>query len=143
MFQNKAKEDHGLSDVEHARNEIVTKELLCNPYCDQLLYKSVTANAFIKDGQGNIVNKYQKPLSLYLRLLKMFVNPGDLVLDLTCGTAMLALAACEKDAPQHLEIIGLDKNHYQCTNALKNMRFACTRPTAVDHISNDATAENN
>ena len=119
----------------------VTHELKQNPYRDLLEYSSVQPNEFFKDIKGNIVNRYQKPLSLYLQLLKMFALPGSVILDATCGTGSLELAALEKDAPANLEFISFDRNKYQIMNALNRLSRSCTKPQALEDLLVDVTDE--
>ena len=88
----------------------VKDELKKNPYCSVLKYNSTPKNHFIKDAENNVVNRYQKPLSLYLQLLKMFAPPGSTVFDFTMGTGSLELAAMEPSAPRELEFVAFERN---------------------------------
>ena len=112
-----------------------------NPYNDLLSYKSTTDGQFIKDKDNATVNRYQKPLGLYLQLLKMFAAPGALVLDATCGTGSLELASMEVDAPSNLEFISFEKNLYQATNCVARLERSCTKPTSELDVMVDAKSE--
>ena len=127
--------------VDSDKEEQVTKELSKNPYSNQLLYKSTAERHFIKDEKYQRVNKYQKPIGLYLRLLKMFAMPGALVLDATMGTGSLELAAMEPDAPSRLNFLSVEKNSYQQTGATKRLERSCVIPTAPNLYQLDAQEE--
>ena len=116
-------------------------ELAQNPYGDLLSYKSTQTAHFYKDVEGKVVNRYQKPLSLYLQLLKMFASPGSVVLDATMGTGSLEVAAMESDAPRGLEFIAVDKNEYQMRNAENRLKAVCTRPTSLADVQVDVVEE--
>ena len=106
-----------------------------------LSYKSTTEGQFYKDSDGDIVNRYQKPLGLYLQLLKMFALPGILVLDATCGTGSLELAAMEKDAPIGLEFVAYERNAYQVKNCLARLQQSCCKPTSEHDVMLDVISE--
>ena len=40
---------------------------------------------------GETLNKFQKPLLLYLKWLSMFTEPGELVIDMTSGSGTTAV----------------------------------------------------
>ena len=119
----------------------VTDELAKNPYSDILPHFSTQIPHFIKDAGQDTVNKYQKPLSLYLQLLKMFASPGTVVLDATCGTASLELAAMEESAPKKLEFIAFERNLYQADHASIRLKRSCTKPTSENDIHVDVMME--
>ena len=50
---------------------------------------------FLRDDKGSIVNKYQKPVRLMDRLLKMAGKKGadTFIVDITCGTGTTAVSA--------------------------------------------------
>lgn len=49
---------------------------------------------WLRDDKGSIVNKYQKPVRLMDRLLKMAGKKGDtFIVDITCGTGTTAVSA--------------------------------------------------
>ena len=119
----------------------VTEELAKNPYSDILMHYGTQIPHFIKDASQETVNKYQKPLSLYLQLLKMFASPGTFVLDATCGTASLELAAMEETAPKKLEFIAFERNLYQAEHASIRLKRSCTKPTSPSDIHVDVVME--
>jgi len=119
----------------------VQEELRQNPYNDMLTFNSVSEGQFYKDKGQAVVNRYQKPISLYVRLLKMFAFPGALVLDATCGTGSLELAAMEPDAPSGLQFIAFEKNKYQAEYCTSRLERSCTKPTNKGDILIDATGE--
>ena len=121
--------------------EKVKAELSKNPYADVLSYRSTQTSQFITDDQQNLVNKYQKPIGLYLRLLKMFAMPGALVLDATMGTGSLELAAMEPDAPSKLNFLSVERNSYQHLEARKRLERSCVLPTAPNLCQLDAQEE--
>lgn len=41
---------------------------------------------------GRILNAYQKPINLIKKQLLMFTSPGDLILDVTCGSGTTAVS---------------------------------------------------
>ena len=96
---------------------------------------------FVVDVAGQTVNRYQKPLSLYLQLLQMFALPNTVVLDATCGTGSLELAAMEKAAPSGLEFVAFERNRYQYENATTRLESACVKPTSQDDVMLDVDAE--
>jgi len=96
---------------------------------------------FVVDVAGQTVNRYQKPLSLYLQLLQMFALPNTVVLDATCGTGSLELAAMEKAAPSGLEFVAFERNRYQHQNATTRLETACVKPTSQDDVMLDVDAE--
>jgi DNA modification methylase len=112
-----------------------------NPYNDVLSYKSVQEGQFFKDSSGNIANKYQKPLSLYFQLLTMFALPDSVVLDATCGTGSLELAAMEPGAPTGLSFVSFEKNQYQADHCQRRIERSCTRPTSEDQLMVDMISE--
>ena len=119
----------------------INAALSTNPYNDVLSYKSTKEGEFFKDSDGDIVNRYQKPLGLYLHLLKMFALPGTLVLDATCGTGSLELAAMEKEAPSGLEFVAFERNAYQAKNCLARLQQSCCKPTSEHDVMLDVIAE--
>ena len=123
------------------KKQEITNELQKNPYGDLVEYKSTQAGHFVKDSDGGVVNRYQKPLSLYLQLLKMFCHPGTIVFDATCGTGSLEVAAMEADAPADLKFISFDKNKYQFEQATYRLQKTCTRPTSTEDLSVDVAEE--
>ena len=112
-----------------------------NPYNDLLSISSTKKSHFYEDREGELVNRYQKPLSLYLQLLQMFAMPGTLVLDATCGTGSLELAAMEKEAPSGLEFVAFERNLYQHTNASTRLQLSCIKPTSEDDVMVDVISE--
>lgn len=115
--------------------------LATNPYSDQLKFKSVTQHHFFKDKDGKTANKYQKPIGLYYRLLKMFAMPSSVIIDATCGSGSLELAAMECDAPNELEFVAFDINAYQITNCVARLERSSIKPTSKHDVMLDATAE--
>jgi hypothetical protein len=118
----------------------VELELSKNPYNDMLLYNSTQEGQFIKDA-GNVVNRYQKPISLYLQLLIMFALPNSVIVDATGGTGSLELAAMEKTAPRDLTFLSFERNHFQYKNMELRLGKSCVRPTSVATVMPDATME--
>jgi DNA modification methylase len=119
----------------------INQELQKNPYGDLLEYKSTQPGHFLKDSSGAVVNRYQKPLCLYLQLLKMFCLPGTVVFDATCGSGSLELAAMEASAPADLKFISFDKNKYQTEQATIRWHKACTLPTSTHDLTVDVIEE--
>ena len=127
-----------------ARSEIIRleSELGRNPYCDVMRHKSTQINHFFKDAaNGAIVNKYQKPLGLYLQLLKMFAYPNTLVLNVTAGTGSLEIAALETAAPIGLKFVSFERNAYQSTQMQMRLTKSCIQPTSQDDVMVDVTME--
>jgi len=107
-----------------------------NPYCQLVTYPSVPTSSFYLDSQKSIVNKYQKPLCLMLQLLQMFAAPGSLVIDATCGSGSLEIAALEPEAPNDLKFISFEKNDYQMKYAKERLANVCgsvdsTKPNEI------------
>ena len=98
--------------------EGIVAALATNPYLELITHRSVAESQKFRDENQNIVNPYQKPILLYLQLLKMFALPGSLIFDATCGSGSLELAAMEPDAPPDLSFIAFDKNAYQADKAV-------------------------
>jgi DNA modification methylase len=96
-----------------------------NPYSQILSYSGTPIGNFYVDSQKKIVNKYQKPLCLMLQLLQMFVAPESLVIDATCGSGSLEIAALEPEAPPGLKFISFDFNDYQVKNATERWKATC------------------
>ena len=96
---------------------------------------------FFKDPQAKRVNPYQKPLGLYLQLLKMYCMPNSTVVDLTFGSGSLELAAMELTAPPGLRFIAFEKNAYQATNGMSRLKAACVPPTDDSNRMPDAKLE--
>ena len=119
----------------------ISMYLKTNPYVNILEYKSLAANLFYKDKDGNVVNGYQKPLRLYLRLLRMFALPGATVLNLTFGTGSLELAAMETSAPANLRFISFEQNAYQYRNGWDRLKKACVPPSDMAAMLPDAESE--
>ena len=119
----------------------VNAELAKNPYCDLLEYRSTAECHFTTDVNGKRVNRYQKPLCVYLQLLKMFAHPGATVLDLTMGTGSLELAAMEPSAPRNLIFIAYEKNEYQIKNAELRLIAARIKPTDKAKVLVDVQEE--
>jgi DNA modification methylase len=118
-------------------------ELSRNPYSDVISCpRTVQAHKF-KDTKDNAVpcNPYQKPLRLYLQLLKMFVLPQSSVFDGTCGSGSLELAAMEVSAPHDLTFYSYDKNKYQCDNAMSRWSESCLVPKFDHKIMVDVAME--
>ena len=80
---------------------------------------------FLKDSKNEIVNKYQKPLRLYLQLLQMFVPPHSTVIDATGGTGSLEIAALEPGAPKGLSFITFENNEYQHGHFARRLENCC------------------
>ena len=116
-------------------------ELARNPYCDLMQFRCTQTSHFVKDETSFVVNKYQKPLSLYYQLLKMFAHPGAVVVDMTMGTGSLEIAAMEADAPKGLEFISFEKNSYQFQHARRRLEKACTKPTDAGAVEVDVQEE--
>ena len=119
----------------------INADLKLNPYLNQLEFNSLRADLFLKDSEQKVVNPYQKPLALYLRLLKMFCMPGATVLDLTFGTGSLELAAMEPDAPPNLRFIAFEENQYQAMNGFARLQRACVPPTSEESSVPDVKSE--
>ena len=120
----------------------ISAELQENPYCSIMSYPSMPNNFFLKDSKADKVNPYQKPLALYLRLLKMFALPGSIVIDVTLGTGALEVAALEKSAPDGLHFYSFDINEYQLENAKARLDQVCLLPTSRNNVPCDVEAEN-
>jgi DNA modification methylase len=95
-----------------------------NPYAQLIQMPATKAHHFFTDKEGNKVNPYQKPLSLYNLLLRLFVQPGAVVVDATTGTGALELAAMERTSPSKLRIVAFEKNTYQFDAASYNLKKA-------------------
>jgi DNA modification methylase len=121
--------------------ERVESDLKENPYCSVIALKSVPTGHFIKDSDSKIVNPYQKPLSLYLRLLKMFAHPDSVILDITCGTGSLEVAALEPTAPDGLMIIAFEKSNYQAEQARIRLGKVTAIPTDKNSVPVDVALE--
>ena len=119
----------------------VMKQLETNPYSDVLKYRSTKSKHYFKDKDDAIVNKHQKPISLYLQLLKMFATPSTVVLDATAGTGTLTLAALELQAPQGLQIVAFERNQYQADNCVQRLERSCITPTSLDGVLVDHQTE--
>jgi DNA modification methylase len=112
-----------------------------NPYCSIFPFKSTPGSAFVKDESAQTVNQYQKPLSLYLRLLKMFAMPGTLIIDATLGTGSLEIAALELTAPKDLMFISFERNNYQAKHAQRRIASVCQMPTNKNNVPDDVEYE--
>ena len=121
---------------------VIERQLAKNPYSAAIQLKSTQATHFRKDEDGNRVNRYQKPLSLYDLLLKMFALPNSTVLDATCGTGSLELAALERGAPTNLTFLAFERNSYQSKHAGIRWQKACTPPTSANDLTVDVAWEN-
>ena len=119
----------------------VCDELRKNPYTNMLQYNGLPGNMFYKDPQAKRVNPYQKPLGLYLQLLKMYCMPGSTVVDLTFGSGSLELAAMELSAPSGLKFIAFEQNTYQASNGVSRLKAACVPPTDDSTVQPDASSE--
>ena len=119
----------------------VGETLANNPYNDLLSYKSTQTGQFFVDVDGNMVNPYQKPISLYFQLLNMFALPDAVILDATCGTGSLELAAMEPNAPSGLEFVAYERNLYQVKHCVMRLQRSCTKPTSPDLVMVDMAGE--
>jgi len=72
-------------------------------YCTGQHFDCVTAAERVRGGCGEPLNPRQKPVGLLMRVLDMCVDETPLVVDLTCGTGTMAVAAsarrCRSLAP--------------------------------------------
>ena len=116
-------------------------DLRANMYCSVFEYKRVPSKNFYKDAGQGVVNPYQKPIRLYVRLLKMFAAPGAVVLDCTMGSGSLELAAMESGVPSDLHILAFEKNEYQMTHAHKRLTSAVSKPSTSVPLELDALEE--
>jgi DNA modification methylase len=119
----------------------VRETLANNPYNDLLKYKSTQSGQFFVDVDSNTVNPYQKPISLYFQLLNMFAMPDAVILDATCGTGSLELAAMEPDAPSGLEFVAFERNEYQAKHCMLRLQRSCTKPMSADKVMVDMLGE--
>ena len=101
----------------------------------------MSGNFFIKDINGSKVNPYQKPLALYLRLLKCFALPGSTIIDVTTGSGSLEVAAMEPTAPKDLVFISFEKNKYQASNAVTRFDNVCEIAVDKNNVPVDVEAE--
>ena len=60
------------------------------------------------ESEGKVMHPTQKPVRLGRWLVRTFTNPGDLVLDNTCGSGSFLVAA----ALENRQYIGIEKNKY-------------------------------
>ena len=130
-----------MGDVERAS----LKEWLGrNPYCDLLKYNSVQSGQFFKTKTGDVLNPYQKPIRLYLRLLLMFVPPNAVVIDATGGSGSLELAALEPSAPANLKFITFEQNPFQFEGLLDRLRQSVqdTTGSTVDACNEELAVTN-
>ena len=121
--------------------DIVQTDVLQNLYCDVFSYPSLNMTDFWRDTDKKVVNPYQKPLALYLRLLKMFAMPGSTVLDVTCGTGSLEVAALERTAPGNLHIVVIDKNVFQFNECKRRLGSVCVEPVDKNNVQPDVESE--
>jgi hypothetical protein len=118
-------------------NQLLGKNL----YRDVMSFKKVQSGQFFKDTHGNTVNKYQKPIGLYHRLLQMFAFPNSIILDATCGTGSLELAAMEINTVENLSFVAFEKNAFQSRNCVDRLQRSCTKPTSLDDLMIDEMGE--
>ena len=104
-------------------------------------YNGLPGNCFYKDADHKVVNPYQKPLALYLQLVKMYCMPNAVVLDLTFGSGSLELAAMEVGAPAGLRFIAFEQNEDQATNGIGRLKASCVPPTDDNSRQPDASSE--
>ena len=124
-----------------AEYQSVSDDLRKNPYNNILQYNGLPGNCFYKDADHKVVNPYQKPLGLYLQLVKMYCMPDAVVVDLTFGSGSLELAAMEVGAPKGLRFIAFEKNEYQATHGINRIKAACVPPTDDSTVQPDASSE--
>ena len=73
-------------------------------------------NELLKDAAGgNVREKVQKPFALCRELMRMYTSPGDIVLEMCCGTAPFAMAGLLEG--RHVLSLDVDKTVVELASA--------------------------
>jgi len=110
----------------HKKHQIETF-LGNNPY-NSLWHEFMPRSLLLRDESRKVVNRYEKSLSFNLKLLTCFAPPNSTVVNLTCGTGSLEVAAAEIFAPGNLSFISIDQNDYQTRQATLRWQSVSFRP---------------
>jgi hypothetical protein len=99
------------------------EELTKNPYT-KVMTNVPTKISKCHDMDGKIVNRYEKSITMYSRIMLMFLQPdAPILMDMTFGTGTTAVAALEP-FPVGFQIdtvLGFDSNPYQRLNARQRL----------------------
>ena len=86
-----------------------------NPIFNIPAGQNIVRNVFMHKKDLHNIHPTQKPLSLLTDLLQVFTNPGETVLDFTCGSASTGIAAIQNGR----KFIGIELSSKFYTQALE------------------------